>query len=310
VLALGGADVNDAAAQRALRWERNRYIYSNSVIDPTNGWGNLAYSYYLFSSSKAYTLFGDDTPNPGNIGTGNLGDLPAAAPRQARRNPLTDPCARPAPHVCASAGPTPYATETPHWYYDYAYTIMSKQNASGAFNEGAPGAPCCPADGVSSQAYYVLVLERSLGGACVDTDQDGICDDDDNCSQNPNPGQENTYGDPGVGDACEAPGTVRLNAAAAPSSGKAGVTNIAVTGALWPAGAYTAADIKLYFAASCFGMTPVPAQGQALTLTTIAGATKRVTVKIPAGVSPGLKRVWLVGPGFSSSTCSQVNVVP
>jgi hypothetical protein len=47
-----------------------------------------------------------------------------------------------------------------------------------------------------------LVLQRSTGGGCVDSDGDGVCDSDDNCPAVANPNQENTYGD-ARGDACE-----------------------------------------------------------------------------------------------------------
>jgi hypothetical protein len=36
-----------------------------------------------------------------------------------------------------------------------------------------------------------------------DTDGDGVPDHSDNCPEIANPGQKNTFGDPGVGDACE-----------------------------------------------------------------------------------------------------------
>jgi len=51
-------------------------------------------------------------------------------------------------------------------------------------------------------SYALLVLQRSTGGGCVDTDGDGVCDDVDNCPAVANANQANTYGD-ARGDACE-----------------------------------------------------------------------------------------------------------
>ena len=39
----------------------------------------------------------------------------------------------------------------------------------------------------SAQAHAILILSRSTGGGCIDTDGDGVCDDEDNCVLNPNP---------------------------------------------------------------------------------------------------------------------------
>jgi hypothetical protein len=54
----------------------------------------------------------------------------------------------------------------------------------------------------SGLAYGILVLQRSVGGGCIDTDGDGICDDEDNCPADPNPDQEDRDDD-GWGDVCD-----------------------------------------------------------------------------------------------------------
>ena len=46
------------------------------------------------------------------------------------------------------------------------------------------------------------MLQRATGGACVDSDGDGVCDADDNCPINANPDQADSDQD-GVGDACD-----------------------------------------------------------------------------------------------------------
>jgi thrombospondin type 3 repeat protein len=197
VSVLGGADINDPTAQRGLHWQQYRYNYQN-VNSFGDGWQGLSYGYFLFSSSKAYSAFEEmgTAPSGGNISTADIGAL-AADPtivRLAHLNPNTAACALTAhPADCHGS----YAGETPRWYFDYAYTIMTRQQADGSFNlvNG-------DWDFWSDQAYHALVLERSLAGACIDSDGDGICNTDDNCVNVPNGNQLDTDHD-GVGDACD-----------------------------------------------------------------------------------------------------------
>jgi hypothetical protein len=60
---------------------------------------------------------------------------------------------------------------------------MTRQNADGSYAE-----PWGAWDFWSNQAYYELCLERSIAGVCTqDTDQDGVCDEQDNCRGVANP---------------------------------------------------------------------------------------------------------------------------
>jgi hypothetical protein len=200
---LGGSTVNDVPVQKALRWMQDRYNYVN-VFGAGESWASLSTGYYMFSSTKAYEIIETAaTPvNPGNIDTHDLGDLPpdAAKTRLHQRDPEADCDARWAFVGGSNVNcGTSYNGEEPRWYYDYAYTIMTRQNANGSFAEPAGSSYW---EYYSNQAYYVLVLQRALGGACVDTDGDTICDDVDNCPQTANTNQVDTDGD-GVGDACE-----------------------------------------------------------------------------------------------------------
>ncbi len=96
--------------------------------------------------------------------------------------------------------------EKMRWYFDYAYTIISRQEASGHFAtpNGNWGDNWTGTDEarVAEQSYHILVLEHSVGGGCVDTDGDGVCDSVDNCPLVYNPDQKDTDGD-GIGDACD-----------------------------------------------------------------------------------------------------------
>jgi MYXO-CTERM domain-containing protein len=197
---IGGADLNDANVQGYLRWLYHRYNYQTTAS--ANGGWPQSYYYFLWSSAKALTFLEDSgvQPAPGHLGPADVGvlppgDAPAFGGRLLHRNPDTDPRV---PGFGAE-GPGYYAdpSEPARWYYDYAYTLLAAQQAGGAFaNIGSNW------DSWSAQAYALLVLERSVGGGCVDTDRDEVCDADDNCANLPNPDQADRDLDR-VGDACD-----------------------------------------------------------------------------------------------------------
>jgi hypothetical protein len=204
VSVLGQRDLNNDAVQKGLVWQQDRYNYNN-----INSWGSsftgLSYGYFLFSSSKAYSLLEDTgtAPNPGNVvptdpaNVHGIGDLPADASRGrlAHIDPATAPCAYAGvfPADCHGS----YGAEAKRWYFDYAWQIMNRQVADGSYalTNG-------DWDMWSDEAYHALVLERSLAGACIDTDGDTICDSDDNCPLVANQNQADADHD-GVGDACD-----------------------------------------------------------------------------------------------------------
>ena len=189
---LGGRTLNDATVQSYLRWEQGLYNFE-TINAARNSW-NQSYYYFLWSSSKAYRLIQSSglIPDAGNIAPFDMGTLPALGNRLLQRNPLVD--TRPAPRGIGGVGF--YADSDPGWFYDYAYRLMGMQGGDGRFVSTSAWSNNV------SHAYALLVLQRSLGGACIDTDGDGICDDEDNCAADVNPGQVDTDGD-GVGDACD-----------------------------------------------------------------------------------------------------------
>jgi hypothetical protein len=207
VSVLGQRDVNDSAVQKALKWEQNRYNYQN-IDSWGDGWNSYSFGYFLFSSSKAYSLLEDTgtIPNPGNVvptdpsNTHGIGDLPAdpSMGRLAHIDPASAGCAFSGSFLASNPGAChgSYSAEAKRWYFDYAYTILSRQNGVGNYQVQGNW------DQWSDQAYFALVLERSLAGACIDSDGDGVCDSDDNCPLVSNANQADTDHD-GVGDACD-----------------------------------------------------------------------------------------------------------
>ncbi len=212
ILQVGGLTLNHSGVQGFLEWLRNRYAYTTNAGAAAN-WGTMSYGYYLWSAAKAFTFLEDSgvVPCTGvavpdvsctgvSLTTDDIGILPAAsapafAAREVHRDPTT--VARPALFGAGGAGFYNDANEPARWYFDFAYTIISRQNANGSFQYLGPWS------GPAEQSYYTLVLTRSVGGGCLDTDEDGVCDADDNCPSAANDNQADGDAD-GQGDACDA----------------------------------------------------------------------------------------------------------
>lgn len=134
----------DPRFQGALRWLSERY-----QVDGQTNWWNNSYYYYLWAASK--TFLTSERP------------LVAPEPEDPDAPPLVwgdemgglrDPAEDGFPHT-----PT-------GWYYDMAWQLVSEQGDNGAW-------PVRRANGSNGQnaqadtAFAVLVLNRSLGGACL-----------------------------------------------------------------------------------------------------------------------------------------------
>ncbi|MEJ6000153.1 thrombospondin type 3 repeat-containing protein [Paucibacter soli] len=199
----GGSTVNTPMVQQYLEWLRNRYRWQD-LDSLGNFWPGNSWAYYLWSSFKGMELIRKSAiaPAAGNIGPNDLGTLPAGSlPVCVVRQENKDPALVARPASFGAGGVGFYAGEPKGQYFDYAHQIIGLQCANGYFGcNGSPGAW----ETWSHQSYQLLVLQRSTGGGCVDTDGDGVCDAVDNCPTVANPDQKDSNRN-GIGDACEPP---------------------------------------------------------------------------------------------------------
>lgn len=334
VQVVGGANLNSVGVQGYLTWLRNRYRYTGTTA---GGVGQYwpSYYYYMWAQSKALSFLDDSlvTPTGLNIGTAALGTLPpASAPVFADREVHLDSATvvRPAIRGAGAAGYYNSINEPNRWYFDGAYTLMTHQDGSGSINNPEGGW-----EHYSDLSYAILYLERSVGGGCSDGDEDGLCDVQDNCPLLSNPAQADADGDGrgdacdncpaisnptqvdsngnGTGDACDGILPIKLNASAAPTSGKQGVTSVALTGGGFPAGIVVPASTVVTFSATCGGAAVKTTA--ATSVVTVIGSVRKVTFKLPAGFpSFGTYKVSVSGTvgaaPFASTNCSNLVIQP
>jgi hypothetical protein len=158
-----GLPPEDAGVQRSLSWLRGQYTYQ---------WDNASRFYYLWAAAKGLEVTG---PSAGALSAADIG---------GQRNPVADG----------------YPEEVREWYYDFAWWLTENQRLDGSWCV-SEGRDC--RNRMAATAYGCLVLERSLGGVCID-DEDGDfdCGVEDNCPAVPNPDQADTDRDR-LGDACD-----------------------------------------------------------------------------------------------------------
>ena len=161
---LAGRAVDDPNVQSALTWLQTNYRFS----DHLNNDFPQSYYYYLWAAAKSFEV---SAQSQGGLNSTQIGGA---------RDPAADG----------------FPEEPRSWYYDFAHSLVNYQGGDGRWEQVGSWTPG------SSTAFAILVLERSLGGACVDVDDDEACGEEDNCPESSNPEQADRDGD-GRGDACD-----------------------------------------------------------------------------------------------------------
>ena len=162
---LSGLGTHEERVQSALTWWRDRYAYQSGGVSGS-------YFYALWAAAKGFTVSRDEGMLP--RGEGVYGDDIGGA-----RSPAGDG----------------YPEEDAGWYYDFAWHLTDIQGGDGGWSGRNQ-------NGYATTAWACLVLEKSLGGVCMDQDEDGLCETDDNCPRRFNPEQIDGDAD-GLGDACD-----------------------------------------------------------------------------------------------------------
>lgn len=165
-----GVPAGDARGQQHLAWLRQNYTFERifGPFAPTSTY------HYLWMANMALLTSADDGLG-GALYSDSFGD----------RDPALEG----------------FPEEPPSAYFDFAVTLLGWQDPQGSWGTAFNGSPR-GWDQWSTHGEALLLLERSLGGACLDLDGDGVCGFADNCPDVPDADLTDTDAD-GVGDICD-----------------------------------------------------------------------------------------------------------